>query len=182
MDDQKITIKYISVGIIAVIFTWVIHEFAHWLTSELFGYETIMRLNGTSVVDGENPTDLHRAIISIVGPIITILQGLTFFLILKLQAWNKYLYPFLFTAFYMRFVAGLMNFNNVNDEGRVSQFLGLWTFTLSMLIGGLLFYMVYKVSSMYRLNWKFQLGTILLIMVTSSIVILSDQFLGLRIL
>ena len=43
MNDQKI--KYILTGILAVIFTWIIHEFAHWLTSELLGYETIMRLN-----------------------------------------------------------------------------------------------------------------------------------------
>jgi len=62
MNDQKI--KYILTGILAVIFTWIIHEFAHWLTSELLGYETIMRLNGTSPVSGENPTDLHKIFIS----------------------------------------------------------------------------------------------------------------------
>jgi len=182
MNDQKITIKYILTGIFAVIFTWIIHEFAHWLTSELFGYETIMKLNGTSPVSGENPSDLHKIFISASGPIITIIQGLIVFLILKSRNWNKYLYLFLFTAFYMRILAGLMNFINPNDEGRISAFLEIGTFTLPIIVSGILFFMVYKVSKKYQLNWKFQLWTTIIIMVASSILILSDQFFGIRIL
>lgn len=182
MNDQKITVKYILVGILAVFLTWIIHEFAHWLTSELLGYETIMRLNGTSAVQGENTTDLHKVIISISGPIVTILQGLIIFMLLKLKGWNKYLYPFLFIAFYMRFLAGLMNLIMANDEARVGQFLGIGTFTLSIIVSGLLFFMVYKTSIKYKLNWKFQLWSTIITMVTSSILILSDQFFGIRIL
>ena len=182
MNDQKINGKYILAGIVAVIFTWVIHEFTHWFTSELLGYETIMRLNGTSPVAGENPTELHMAIISISAPIVTILQGLVIFMILKTRDWNKYLYPFLFTAFYMRFLAGLMNFINVNDEGRVSQYLGIGTFTMTIIISGLLFYTVYKISKKYSLTWKFQLTTYLTVMFASSFLILYDQFFGFRIL
>ncbi len=182
MTDQKITITYILVAIFAVIFTWITHEFTHWLTSELLGYETIMRLNGTSVVEGENPTDWHKAIISISAPIVTVLQGLIIFLLLKSKGWNKYLYPFLFIAFYMRFLAGLVNFINLNDEGRVSQFLGIGTFTLSIIVSTFLFYMIYKVSKTHKLRWKFQLGTILILMFASSILILSDQLIVIRIL
>ena len=182
MNDQKITIKYIIAGIFAVIFTWIIHEFAHWLTSELFGYETIMKLNGTSTVTGENPTYMHKNIISASGPIVTIIQGLIIFLLLKSQNWNKYLYPFLFTAFYMRFLAGLMNFINPNDEGRISAFLEIGTFTLPIIVSGILFFMVYKTSRKYKLNWKFQLWTITIIMVASSVLILSDQYFRIRII
>lgn len=182
MNDQKITIKYILTGILAVIFTWIIHEFAHWFTSELFGYKTIMKLNGTSPVNGENPTDLHKIFISASGPLITIIQGFIAFLFLKSRNWNKYLYLFLFTAFYMRILAGLMNFINPNDEGRISMFLEIGTFTLPIIVGGILFFMVYKISKNYKLNLKFQLWSTILIMVTSSILILSDQFYGIRIL
>lgn len=182
MNEQKINGKYIITGIMAVIFTWIIHEFTHWFTSELFGHETIMRINGTSSVEGENPTELQKAIISISAPIVTILQALLVFIILKTRSWNKYLYPFIFTAFYMRFLAGLMNFINVNDEGRVSQYLGIGTFTLSIIVSGLLFYMIYKISKKYSLNWKFQLGTYLIVMVVSSILILSDNFFEIRII
>jgi hypothetical protein len=182
MNDQKVTLKYIITGILAVIFTWVIHEFAHWLTSELVGYETIMRLNGTSTVSGQNPTDIHKSIISASGPIVTVLQGVMAFLLIKSRNWNKYLYPFLFTAFYMRLLAGLMNFINPNDEGRISAFLKIGTFTLPIIVSGLLFYMVYKISKEYNLNWKFQLWTTVIIMIASSVLILSDQFLAIRIL
>tara|TARA_R110001606_G_scaffold103163_6_gene225878 strand:+ start:4880 stop:5431 length:552 start_codon:yes stop_codon:yes gene_type:complete len=183
MMDKKITFKYVLAIIIAVIFTWSFHEFAHWLTSELLGYKATMRINGTSLVNGQDPTDLHKSIISASGPIVTIVQGLiTFLLLIKSKNWNKYLYVFLFTAFYMRIMAGLMNFINPNDEGRISAFLGIGTFTLPIIVSGLLFFMVYKTSKKHKLNWKFQLWTTILIMVASSILTLSDQFLGIRII
>lgn len=182
MNNQKVTLKYILIGLIAVILTWIIHEFAHWLTSELLGYKNTMRLNGTSFIKGQNPTEIHKAIISISGPIITILQGLIAFVFLKLRGWNKYLYPFLFTAFYMRFLAGLMNLIMPNDEGRVGQFLGIGTLTLSIIISGFLFFLVYKISRKHKLNWKFQLWTTLIIMSASSLLIFFDQLFKFRIL
>lgn len=182
MNDKKINSTYALVGFTAVLFTWVLHEFTHWATSEVLGYETVMRLNGTFAVDGENPTELHKAIISTSAPIITIVQGLLAFWVLRFKGWNKYLYPFLFTAFYMRFLAGLMNFIKVNDEGRVGQYLGIGTFTLSIVVSGLLFFMVYKISKTYQLKWNFQMATLLIIMVASSILILADQFLRIRII
>lgn len=182
MTDQKITIKYILTGIFIVIFTWIIHEFGHWLTSELLGYETLMRLNGTSPISGENPTDLHKTIISASGPIVTIIQGLIAFVLLKQRNWNKSVYLVLFAAFYMRLLAGLMNFINPNDEGRIGAFLEIGTFTLPIIVSGLLFFMVHKTSKKYKINWKFQLWTTIVVMATSSILILSDQFFGIRIM
>lgn len=182
MTSQKITIKYILAGIFVVIFTWVIHEFAHWITSELLGYDTIMRLNGTSLLSGQNPTGVHKTIISASGPILTIIQGLIAYFFLKQGNWNKSVYLFLFTAFYMRVLAGLMNFINPNDEGRISKFFEIGTFTLPVLVSGVLFFMVYKTSKKYNLNLKFQLWTTVIVMVASSILILSDQFFGIRIL
>jgi len=181
MTTKKISFKYILVILITVILTWIIHEFTHWLSSEFFGYETIMRLNGTSSVKGENPTEIQNAIISISGPIITIIQAIIAYFILN-KNWNKYIYPVLFTAFYMRFLAGLMNFIKLNDEGRVSDFLGIGTSTLPIIVGGLLFFMVYKISKKYELDWKFQLNTTLIVMIFTSILILSDQFIGIRII
>lgn len=182
MPDKEVTVRYLLAIIAVVIFTWFIHEFAHWLTGELLGYKTIMRLNGTSLVPGQRPTGLDKIIISASGPIITILQGLIIFLVLKFRDWNKYFYIFLFTAFYMRCLAGIMNLIKINDEGRVSEFLEIGTFTLPMIVSGVLFFMVYRISSKYKLNWKFQLATTLLVMAASSLVILSDKFFRLRIL
>lgn len=182
MNDQKITSNYIFAGILAVIFTWIVHEFAHWLTSELYGFDTIMRLNGTWPVDDEIQSDLMQNVISASGPIITFAQGLLAFVLLNRYHWNKFIYLFLFTSLYMRFLAGLMNFINLNDEGRISEFLGIGTFTLPIIVSGLLFLMVYKISKKNQLVPRFQAWTILIVMVSSSILILSDQYMKIRIL
>ncbi|MFY0592323.1 hypothetical protein [Roseivirga sp.] len=182
MIDQKINYQYVISGILAVAFTWILHEFTHWATSELLGYETIMRLNGTSPVNGSIPNASHRAIISISAPIITVLQGLFTFLYLRGKSWNKYIYTFLFTAFFMRLLAGFMNFIMANDEARVSLYLGLGTFTIPIITCALLFYMIYKVSRQYQLKRNFHAWTTVLILTLSSILILSDQFLKIRII
>ncbi len=182
MEDKKITLKYVLAITGAVIFTWLIHEFSHWLASISLGYDSIMRLNSVSYLAGENPTEWHRIIVSAAGPIVTILQAIVAFLFLKSQKWNKYIYPLLFTAFYMRFVAAQMNLINPNDEGRISAFLGIGTYTLPMIVSVFLFLLVYAISRKYKLDWKFQLVTVLLVMISSSVLILSDQFFGIRIL
>lgn len=181
MEDKKITLTYILAIICAVLFTWLIHEFAHWLAGTLLGYESIMKLNSVSYAESENPTEIHKMIVSAAGPIITILQAIFAFFLLKSQ-WNKYIYTVLFTAFYMRFVAGLLNIIHLNDEGRISVFLGIGAFTLPIIVSGFLFYLVYVISRKYKLNWKFQLATYLGVMFVSSILILSDQFFRIRIL
>ncbi len=182
MIHKKVIFKYFLTIIVAVLFTWLIHEFAHWFTAKLFGYEAVMKLNGTFYVENENPTEWHKILVSAAGPIITLLQGFVVFLYLKYRDWNTYLYPLLFVAFYMRFLAGVMNFIHLNDEGRISAYLGIGNFTLSILISGLLFYMVYTISKKYNLNWKFQALTTLFVMVMSSILIISDMYFGIRIL
>lgn len=182
MGETKINLRYILVVIFSVLFTWFLHEFTHWLTGECLGYDAIMRLNGTSVSSSQNASELHQALISISAPIITLTQGVVFFLILKYKGWNSVYYPFLFTAFYMRSLAGLMNVINVNDEGRVGQFLGVGTYTLSIIVSAMLMFLIYKTSKKYHLSWKFQLTTVLTVMISSSVLILVDQFFKIRIL
>ncbi len=182
MTDQKITFKYILATVGAVIFTWILHEFTHWITSESLGYESIMKLNSVTANDGQERTDWHKVYISGSGPLITILQAIIVFLILRTKGWNKLLYPLLFTPLYMRLLAGAMNFVNPNDEGRISEFFGLGLFTLSIIVSGLLFLLVYKISNKYGLKSKFNTWTAIIIMVVSSILIMSDQFFDIRIL
>jgi hypothetical protein len=182
MATQKITFKYILITILAVLLTWFIHEFTHWLTSEGLGYESIMRINGVGPVYGVFPTEDHQAIISISGPIITIVQAFIVYKILNIKGWNSYLYPLLFTTFYMRFFAGIMNFIHPNDEARFGQYLGIGTHTLSILVSIFLFILVYKISKKYKLRWKFQLFTIITILLTSWILIYVDMFFRIRIL
>lgn len=182
MAGKQFPVTYSLVILLAVLFTWFIHEFAHWLTGELLGYSSVMRINGTAFLDGTEPTGRHRIMVSAAGPIATVLQGWIAFRILRSGKWRNYIYALLFTAFYMRLLAGLMNFIHLNDEGRISAFLGIGVFTLPAVVTGILFFMVYRISKTFRPGWKFQLATLLTVMVWSSILILADQFWGIRIL
>jgi len=182
MTDQKVTVKYTLVLVVVVFITWIVHEFAHWFTSEYLGYETVMRINGVSVVDGENPTELHKTITSSAGPIITVIQGIIAFLILKSKKWNKYVYAFLFIAFIMRLLASFMNLIMLNDEGRISNYLNLGTYTLPILVSGFLFFMVYKISKKYKLKWKFQVLTYIIVIIAITALIFLDQTYKIRLL
>ncbi|WP_339698481.1 hypothetical protein [uncultured Marixanthomonas sp.] len=182
MSDTKINFKYVLATLAAVLFTWLLHEFAHWGTAEALGYTAFMSLNGTSFADYKNITPWQHTIISAAGPIITLLQAVVVFLFLKYNRWNLYLYPLLFTAFYMRLLAGGMNFINPNDEGRISQFLGLGTYTIPVLVSTFLLYLLYYITKQYSLSWRFQAITLLWVMVFSAILILLDQFLGVQLL
>jgi len=182
MSHKSINLKYIGATLLAVVLTWLLHEFAHWCTAEALGYTAFMSLNGTSFASSENVTAWHHTLISADGPVITLLQAVVIFLFLIYKRWSLYIYPFLFTALYMRLLAGGMNVINPNDEGRISQFLGLGTYTIPLLVSAFLLYLVYKVTKQHHLSWKFQATTTLLVMLFSSILILLDQFLGIRLL
>jgi len=138
-------------------------------------------LNKVSPINS-TPTVMHSMIASATGPLITMLQALIVYNVLKFKKWNIYLYPFLLAPFYMRFLAGLFNFINPNDEGRISEYLGLGLFTLSIIVSSFLFYLVYKVAKQYHVPAKFQTITLISIIIVSSLIILIDQSTKIRIL
>jgi len=116
-----------------------------------------MSLNSTSYSKGQNPTGQHQQFISAAGPIITLVQAFIAFLALK-KAWSKFAYLFLLVPFYMRVLVGLMNVVNLNDEGRISSYLDIGTFTLSIVVCGLLFFMVFLISKNTSLPRNFSWG------------------------
>lgn len=164
-----------------MISTWLVHEFAHWSTGELLGLDMAMTLNGTHSTDG-HPKDSHETLISAAGPIITLLQAIVFYFLLKKSDSGSLLFPFLLTPLYMRTLAGIMNIINLNDEGRISRDLGLGSFTLPVLMFVVLFYLGYDVVKTRKLNTRVVIITTLLIMLFSSILILSDQAFTIRLL
>ena len=175
MRDLSITFRYIITAFIVVLATWILHEFAHWATSELLGYSSTMSLNSSSPLNPSEVDKTHHIYISAAGPLITILQGFLAYFLLK-RFWSKTVYLFLFIAFYMRLMAGLMNVVTPNDEGRISEFLSLGTYTVPALVSTLLFYWVYRISKKHRLTNRFHLITTLIVMVFTSALILTDQF------
>ena len=182
MKHLKGTLVYAGVILFIVCFSWLTHELAHWLAATALGYEAIMTLNTVYLKSGDYQKDWHWILVSAIGPLITILQAGIAYLWLSKKGWNGNLYPFIWIAFYTRVLAGVMNLFNLNDEGRISHFLGIGDFTLSIVVSAFLGLLVFKISKKYKPGWKYQLMTILLIMLFSSMLILGNQALNIVLL
>ncbi len=167
-------LKYTLYTLLAVVFTFLFHEFSHWTMGELLGYEMVMTLNKCYPVKMSYIQNWHYTLISAVGPLITLLQSFIIFLLMKRTS-NKNWYPFLFASFYVELLSGIMNFRNPNDLGRISKTFDLGLLTLPLIFIIIHLFLVYKTSVMEKFTVKFNLVTVLLIIVFSSVWILVNQ-------
>ncbi len=176
----QISIQYIFITLVAVLLTWLLHEFSHWFMGVLLGYEMGFTLNSAFPIQGNYNQQWHQHLISAAGPIVTIAQAIVcFFLVVRRPVYK--LFPILFVPFYMRLLASGMNFINLNDEGRISSDLGVGTFTIPVLVTSLLFLLVLIIARKWALSKSFIFWTALLVMIFSSILILVDQAYSIRI-
>jgi FtsH-binding integral membrane protein len=159
---------------LAVLITWLTHEFAHWTAGEILGNTMVMTLNTSYPINSTYGQAWHQHVISAAGPLVTILEAIIVFFLIR-KTGNQLLFPFLLTCLYMRTLAGGMNLINLNDEGRVSQALGLGAFTMPFIVFGILFYITFATIRDQRYHTKLVVITVLLIMVFSSVIILADQ-------
>jgi hypothetical protein len=169
-----LTYKFILYSLLAVVFSFMVHEFAHWTMGELLGYEMRMTLNTGYPIAGKYDKDWHFTVISSVGPLTTLLQAIIFYLLIKRYS-NKNLYPFLFTCFYLELLSGLLTFRNPNDLGRIGAYLSIGLFTLPILFTAIHFILIYKTSKRENYEWKFLLITLLLIILSSSLWVMTNQ-------
>ena len=178
---QKINLTYIIVLFGAVLLSCFFHEFAHWIAGELLGNKMSMSFNGASPVSGEYRHDWNANIITISGPVFTVLQGIVFYFILY-RSKNTYLYPFLFFPFVYRFFAGLANTFGPNDEGRIGLSLGIGLYTISILFSGFLLFLIVRFSIKNKVNLKFNLITFLLSAISLLVVVFLDQYFQIRLI
>ncbi len=166
--------RYILLSLLAVVFSFVLHEFTHWTTGELLGYDMRMTLNKVYPVNGFYREDWHFTFISATGPAITLLQSLCVFLLIK-KTHNRNLYPFLFASFYLELLSGIMNFSKANDLGRISTTFNLGLFTIPVIVIALHFLLLYKTIRRENYSPKFTGWTLLLILLFSSFWILLNN-------
>lgn len=178
---NRINARYVSLTFIAVLSSWILHEFAHWLTGTLLHYKMGMSLNKTFPLAGTYASERDYHLISAAGPLITLLEaGVIFFLMQRHE--RRLLYPFLFACFYMRFFALIISFRRPNDEARISSALGLGTFTLPLIVTGILFVLLYRTSRQYQFPTSFNAINFGLILLFSSVIIMADQYFNLQLI
>jgi hypothetical protein len=177
----KIDKIYIAVFAIAVFFSWILHELAHWTIGEYLGYKMGMTLNSSYPISGHYSSDLHYQIISAAGPVFTLFIAILIYALMRHKN-RVILYPFLFTCFYMRLFATIISFRNPNDEARISNAMGIGKFTLPLIMTTILFILIYKTTKDYKFDSKFNLANLGLTILFSSILILADMYLKVRLL
>ena len=169
-------LKYFLTIVVITFLTFFFHELFHWIGYEILGYDAGFTLNGASVKDSniELPKS-HRMLTNALGPLFTMAQAFVFFMILKKHK-NIYLYPFLFIPFLMRLGATWANQFQPNDEGRISLDLGLNLYTISAVVVGILFFLVFKISR----NNKIPMLVNLITLVLSIIAIMGHVYLDFK--
>lgn len=180
-NSFRITPLYAAVTLLAVLASWLVHEWAHYITGTVLGSEMTMTLNSTYPSARSYPDDSYANIVSAAGPLITLLEAVVVFMLMR-SGRRPLLYPFLFVCFYMRLLATVVSFLNPNDEARISTSLGIGKFTLPVLVTAFLFYLLYKTAQRYNLSRGVQLFTLAVIMLVTSAIILSDQFFNVKLL
>jgi hypothetical protein len=160
--------KFVIYSLIAVVFSIMIHEFAHWTMGEFLGNKMRLTLNSGYPIAGKYIEDWHHVAISSVGPLITLIQAIVFYFIIKRYS-NRNLYPFLFACFYLEVLSGIMTFRNPNDLGRISNYFNIGLFTLPILFIAIHFMLIYTTSKRENYNLKFNLLTFFLVLLFSSL-------------
>jgi hypothetical protein len=145
--------RHIPLFILVTVATYILHEGAHWLTGEALGYDLWVNINSAGLMSGSYREDWHGQLVSAAGPLMTLAQGIIAFLCVR-RFKTVLAFAVLFAALMMRFVAMLMSFGNPNDEARISEWLGLGTWTLHLIIVGLLLALTLKAGTYLKFRWR----------------------------
>jgi len=174
--DNSIDIKYFIVTGLAVFLTWLIHEFSHWMTGTILGNEMVMTLNQSFPISGEYKESWHYQLTSAVGPIITIIEAIVIYLIMRHNR-RAILYSTLFACFMCRFGATLLSFRNPNDEARISQYLGIGTFTLPVIVTLFLLILLIATTLKYKFSFRYVFLNFVLVTFFISCIVAADKYL-----
>ncbi len=154
--------------------TNLVHEGCHWIMGAALGFEMRFGLNTVSYLSASEPW--QRALADGAGPAVTICQALLAYALL-LRSGSTRAFAFLYAAFFMRLVAGLVSVMHPNDEARVGMYLGIGKWTLPVLVAAGLLVLVIKGSRRLSLGWKDQLGCYLVASLTVSVIVGLDMVL-----
>lgn len=170
---MKLKPSFAGVLFLVFLLTYVMHEFGHWLAGAWFGFEMKATLNAVQVLSPAEPW--QRGVMDAAGPLVTILQGLIgTWLVLKRK--SQLGFAMVYTAAFMRAVAGLISFFMPNDEARLSVLLGMPMWVLPAVVTALLIALVVKCSRALQLTWKDQLLCYVAASVASAAIVGFDRF------
>lgn len=151
--DKKFLARLYLLFIPVAYFSYLFHEFGHWIAGEILGNDMIYSLNYVWPRDGHYLNESHNLYVSIGGPAFTILLAVASLLILEKYS-TIYAYPVLFFQFVLRFFSLVFGGFSQQDEARISSIMGLGTYTVGIIILLLLLLIVIRASYKLKIDLK----------------------------
>ena len=151
--DKKILIKVYLLFIPIAFFSYLFHEFGHWIVGEILGNDMIYSLNYVWPKNGHYLNESHNLYVSIGGPAFTILLTVVPLLILEKYS-TIYAYPVLFFQFVLRFFSLVFGGFSQQDEARVSSIMGFGTYTVGIVVLIILLLIVIRASYKLKIDLK----------------------------
>lgn len=151
--DKKILGRLYLLFIPIAYFSYLFHEFGHWIVGEIFGNGMIFSLNYVWPKAGHYINESHNLYVSIGGPAFTILLAIISLLIIEKYS-TIYAYPVLFFQFVLRFFSLVFGGFSQQDEARISSIIGLGTYTVGIIVLLLLLLIVLRASYKLKIDLK----------------------------
>ena len=152
--------------------TFLVHELAHWLAGVALGHDMVATPNHVWSTSPMSVND--QALVCAAGPLVTILQGIFGFWLVRHRR-SPLGFALLYMAFFMRLLAAGLSVFNPNDEARISQLLGLGTWTLPLVVVVGLLVLVGAASRRLRLGFRDHLFCYLLASVVVTLIVGVDM-------
>jgi len=151
--NKKILVRLYLLFIPIAYFSYLFHEFGHWIVGEILGNDMVYSLNYVWPRDGHYLNESHNLYVSIGGPAFTILLAVAALLILEKYS-TLYAYPVLFFQFVLRFFSLVFTGFSQQDESRISSIMGLGTYTVGIIILIILLLIVIRASYKLKIDLK----------------------------
>lgn len=151
--DKNILVRLYLLFIPIAYFSYLFHEFGHWIVGEILGNDMIYSLNYVWPKSGHYINESHDLYVSIGGPAFTILLAL--FSLFFLEKYSSvYAYPVLFFQFVCRFFSLVFGGFSQQDEARISSLMGLGIYTVGIIVLIMLILIVIRASYKLKIDLK----------------------------
>ncbi|MDP1817240.1 MAG: hypothetical protein Q8K92_22480 [Leadbetterella sp.] len=151
--DKQILVRLYLLFIPIAYFSYLFHEFGHWIVGEILGNDMIYSLNYVWPKAGHYINESHNLYVSIGGPAFTILLAISSLLIIEKYS-IIYAYPVLFFQFVLRFFSLVFGGFNQQDEARISSIIGLGTYTVGIIVLITLLLIVLRANHKLKIDLK----------------------------
>lgn len=164
--------RFYAVLLVAGLLTYLVHEGAHWVVGNSVGLDVRYSLNG--VTPRGPATAAQHLLMSAAGPLITILQAVIAFLLVRRYA-SASAFAFLLWAAFMRVVASGISLILPNDEARIGSALHLGYWTLPLLVSLLLIGLAWHAARAFQVRKRDYFFTYLALSIVTAAIVFGDR-------